>query len=76
MKPLTIKELKEVEVLMTRTVTSMLKDNRCMDEDSKILYQFDQPSLLNFMQLVTDITLVQVEIKQDEKKIQNNCKIH
>ena len=76
MKPLTIKELKEVEVLMTGTVISMLNDTRCIDEDSKIVYQFDQPSLLKFMQLVTDITLVQVEIRQDEKKIQNNCKIH
>ena len=48
MKPLSIKELKEVEVLMTDTITSMLKDSRCMDEDSKILYQFDQYSLLKF----------------------------
>lgn len=76
MKPLTIKELKEVEVLMTGTITSMLKDSRCMDEDSKILYQFDQYSLLKFLQLLTDITLIRVEIEQDEKKIQNNCKIH
>lgn len=76
MKPLSIKELKEVEVLMTDTITSMLKDSRCMDEDSKILYQFDQHSLLKFLQLLTDITLIRVEIEQDEKKIQNNCKIH
>ena len=76
MKPLSIKELKEVEVLMTGTITSMLKDSRCMDEDSKILYQFDQPSLLKFLELLTDITLIRVEIEQDEKKIQNNCKIH
>lgn len=76
MKPLSIKELKEIEALMTGTITSMLNDTCYIDEDSKILYQFDKPSLLKFMQLVTDITLVQVEIKQDEKKIQNNCKIH
>lgn len=76
MKPLSIKELKEIEALMIGTITSMLNDTCYIDEDSKILYQFDKPSLLKFMQLVTDITLVQVEIKQDEKKIQNNCKIH
>ena len=76
MKPLSIKDLIEVEALMTGTITSMLKDNRCMDEDSKILYQFDQPSLLKFLELLTDITLIRVEIEQDEKKIQNNCKIH
>ena len=76
MKPLSIKDLTEVEALMTGTITSMLKDSRCMDEDSKILYQFDRPSLLKFMQLVADITLIQVEIEQDEQKIQNNCKIH
>ena len=76
MKPLSIKELKEIEALMTGTITSMLNDTCCIDEDSKIIYQFDKPSLLKFMQLVTDITLVQVEIRQDEKKIQNNCKIH
>jgi hypothetical protein len=76
MKPLSIKDLKEVEALMTRTVISMLNDTCCIDEDSEKLYQFDQPSLLKFMQLVTDITLIQVEIRQDEKKIQNNYKMH
>lgn len=68
MKPLSIKELKEIEALMTGTITSMLNDTCYIDEDSKILYQFDKPSLLKFMQLVTDITLVQVEIKQDERR--------